>query len=569
MATNAKAELAGNTLDDRREWFQITLACIGDGVIAADRKGRVNYLNPVAEKLTGWTLAEAAGEEIETVFRVVHETTAEPVQQPVREVIERGMTVGLEDHALLIARDGSERPIDDCAAAIKDDRGNVVGVVLIFRDITERREAEQLIESAREYAESIVATVREPLLILDSKLHVRSANRSFYKTFKVESAETEGRSIYDLGNGQWNIPALRTLLEEILPRHNSFDDFEVDHDFNQIGPKTMLLNAHCSPPEGQCESILLAVEDISDRKRIERALKEVERQKDEINARLAFAHDRMSRDLKAAARIQESFLPHGLPSVPGADFAWIYRPCDELGGDGLNVIPLGGDKVGLYILDVSGHGVASALLSVTLSGLLSPTSQPSSILTRDGDGPNRPAITPPAEVADRLNQLFPYNTTTEQFATLIYGVLDARTGEFRYVSTGHPGPVHLPAGAGPVTLQSPGFPVGLAEDAYEDQSVRLAAGDRLYLYSDGVTEAMDHTGKQFGDARLREAIGRGRALSLQESVTAVVDELEGWRGAASAQDDISIVAIEVSVASGPGEFDADPLPNLHDITRAQ
>ena len=153
-------------------------------------------------------------------------------QQPVRKVIERGLTVELGKHALLMAKDGSERPIDDCAAAIKDDRGNVVGVVLIFRDITERRQTEQLIEAAREYAESIVATVREPLLILDSELHVRSANRSFYKTFKVEPAETEGRSIYDLGNGQWNIPALRTLLEEILPRHISFDDFEVEHNFN-------------------------------------------------------------------------------------------------------------------------------------------------------------------------------------------------------------------------------------------------------------------------------------------------------------------------------------------------
>ncbi len=527
----------------------------------------MNYLNPVAEKLTGWTLADAAGEEIEKVFRIVHETTGKPVQQPVRKVIERGLTVGLGDHALLIARDGSERPIDDCAAAIKDDRGNVVGVVLIFRDITERRQAEQLIESAREYAESIVATVREPLLILDSELHVRSANRSFYETFKVEPAETEGRSIYDLGNGQWNIPALRTLLEEILPRHISFDDFEVEHNFNHIGPKTMLLNARCFPPEGRCESILLAIEDITDRKRTERVLKEAERQKDEINAQLAIAHDRMSRDLKAAAKIQETFLPRELPRVPGAAFAWIYRPCDELGGDGLNVIPLGGGRIALYILDVSGHGVASALLAMALSRVLSSPSEPSSILTRDGDVPDRPAITPPAEVADRLNQLFPFNTTTEQFATMIYGVLDARTGEFRYVSAGHPGPVHLPAGAGPVILESPGFPIGLAEDAYEERSVRLAAGDRLYLYSDGVTEMMDPAGELFGDARLLEAIGRGRSVPLQESVAAVVGEVERWRGAASAQDDISIVAVEVSVASGPGEPGVDPLPNSHDITR--
>ena len=93
--SSPEAERLGNAVIDQREWFQITLSCIGDGVIAADAEGRVNYLNPVAEKLTGWTLADAAGQEIERVFRIVHETTGKPVQQPVRNVIERGLTVGL------------------------------------------------------------------------------------------------------------------------------------------------------------------------------------------------------------------------------------------------------------------------------------------------------------------------------------------------------------------------------------------------------------------------------------------------------------------------------------------
>src|SRR4051794_24583869 len=116
---------------------------------------------------------------------------------------------------------------------------------------------------------------------------------------------------------------------------------------------------------------------------------------EEANARLATANDRMCRDLKAAARIQETFLPREVPRVAGTDFAWIYRPCDELAGDGLNVIPLGDGQVGLYILDVSGHGVAAALLSVTLSRLLSPPSEPASILIREGDTRGRFDITPP------------------------------------------------------------------------------------------------------------------------------------------------------------------------------
>ena len=268
---------------------------------------------------------------------------------------------------------------------------------------------------------------------------------------------------------------------------------------------------------------------------------------EETNSQLERANGRMSRDLEAAARIQRSFLPRDMPHVSGADFAWIYRPCDELAGDGLNVIPLGDDQVGLYIFDVSGHGVASALLSVTLSRLLSPPTVPSSILIRGGDGGDGCAITPPAEVAARLNRLFPFDSATEQFATMVYGILNAATGEFRYVSAGHPGPVHLPSAADPVILASQGSPIGLADDVYEERSVRLAAGDRLFLYSDGVPEAMSPAHEQFGNARLLTSIGQGRSEPLQESVATLLAEVARWHGSEKPHDDISILAVEVSI----------------------
>ena len=121
-------------------------------------------------------------------------------------------------------------------------------------------------------------------------------------------------------------------------------------------------------------------------KEMERGLAEQNQELEQTNTRLTKVNRRMSRDLKAAAQIQETFLPHELPPVPGMAFAWIYRPWADLGGDGLNVIPLGGGKIGLYVLDVSGHGVAAALLSVTLSRFLS---HPSS-LSRCWDGADPP-----------------------------------------------------------------------------------------------------------------------------------------------------------------------------------
>lgn len=273
---------------------------------------------------------------------------------------------------------------------------------------------------------------------------------------------------------------------------------------------------------------------------------------EQTNARLSKVNSRMSRDLQIAAKIQETFLPSKALRVPGVDFAWTYRPCDELAGDGLSIIPLGDGKVGLYVLDVSGHGVASALLSVTMSRLLSPPSEPSSILIRRGDQDGFD-IVPPAEVAAHLNRLFPFDLATEQLTTMVYGILNVATGEFRYVSAGHPGPVHLPLRAEPVLLESRGFPIGLTDEAYEERSVVLGVGDRLYLYSDGIPEAMNPGGEQFGNARLLNAISQRRSEPLQESVVNLLGEIMSWHGTGRPKDDISILAIELSAASGQGE----------------
>ncbi len=127
-------------------------------------------------------------------------------------------------------------------------------------------------EDIQNYAQNIVDTVREPLLILDATLRVQSANRAFYQTFHVSPAETEGRLIYELGNGQWDIPDLRTLLEDIVPKSSVFDDFELDHTFPVIGRRVMLLNARKLQAGHHGELLVLAMEDVTARKRAEEEL---------------------------------------------------------------------------------------------------------------------------------------------------------------------------------------------------------------------------------------------------------------------------------------------------------
>ena len=167
---------------------------------------------------------------------------------------------------------------------------------------------EETLQSALIYAQSIVETVREPLLVLDPNLRVKTANRAFYQTFLTTPAETEGCMIYDLGNSQWNIPRLRFLLEDVLVNDVQFESFEVEHDFEHIGRKTMLLNARrILPTANQAQMILLAIEDITERKRIEEALKLFTTKLEQSNRELQDFASVASHDLQEPLRKIQAF----------------------------------------------------------------------------------------------------------------------------------------------------------------------------------------------------------------------------------------------------------------------
>lgn len=168
------------------------------------------------------------------------------------------------------------------------------------REVNARKLTEDAVEEAREYAENIVETVREPLMVLDTDLKIISANSSFYRTFKVAPEDTVGQFLYDLGNRQWDIPKLRILLEEILPKKTEVLDFEVEHEFLTIGRHTMLLNARRIIREsGRSHLILLAIEDITMRRRAEEKLKKLADDLARSNAELEHFAYLASHDLKA------------------------------------------------------------------------------------------------------------------------------------------------------------------------------------------------------------------------------------------------------------------------------
>ena len=193
---------------------------------------------------------------------------------------------------------------------------------------------QESVNDALAHVRSIVDTVREPLLVLDGRLRVQSANRSFYRTFQVSPPDTEGRLLYDLGNGQWDIPCLRTQLEEVLPQNTAFEDFEVEHDFQSIGRKVMLLNARRLRQEGS-ELILLALEDVTERRHAEAERQAIETR---FTSLVKNIKDHSIFTLDAEGRVTswniaaEHILGFTEAEVLGRHFSFIFTPEDRRHG---------------------------------------------------------------------------------------------------------------------------------------------------------------------------------------------------------------------------------------------
>ncbi len=257
-----------------------------------------------------------------------------------------------------------------------------------------------------------------------------------------------------------------------------------------------------------------AIRDVSERRRME---EEVRQARD----RAEKAADVMRRDIAAAARVQRALLPSPDLEAGPFRFAWRYLPCAGLGGDALGIHPLGPGLIGLFLLDVSGHGAGAAMLSVALSLQLRPQ-------TWGGDEGGAGWLGRPGEVAARLNRWLLSQPPNDGFVTMLYGVLDVGRRSLRYVSAGHPDLLLLPAGGGHRFERGLGMPLGVSPSAeYPEQEVRLAPGMRLLMFSDGVTEAAPGRAQlgSAGLARFTEAAGPVEGLCDR-----VVAEAKWWAG---------------------------------------
>lgn len=264
-----------------------------------------------------------------------------------------------------------------------------------------------------------------------------------------------------------------------------------------------------------------------------------------LNRRLSERQQLLDEDLRAAAGIQQSLLPRGLPLpkdlLAGLDMAWRFAPSEAIGGDVFNVFPLDEHHLGIYVLDVSGHGVPAALVTVSVSQMLLPHT--GLVVRQNGPPLSGCRITGPGEVMELLDREYPMERF-DSFFSMVYLVLDIRDGAFAICNAGHMPALVFRSDGRIETLKKGGTVIGLGGMVpFEEQQEMLCRGDRLLLYTDGVTDFMNSRQELFGKDRFIRTADALRNRPVEEMVHGIYEAMTAFGDGFPIQDDVSILGI--------------------------
>jgi sigma-B regulation protein RsbU (phosphoserine phosphatase) len=238
-------------------------------------------------------------------------------------------------------------------------------------------------------------------------------------------------------------------------------------------------------------------------------------------------------------------LPNKAIENPRVRATWTYVPTDELGGDAVGLELIGDRYLVAYVIDVSGHGVPAALLSVTAMHALAPAGEGASLLLGPPSGDGLGPVQSPARTVAELNRRFCASDNDGRFLTMVLFALDTHSGRATFTRAGHPFPVLVRARASVPLNDEGGFPIGLVDGGdYLDVGLQLQPGDRFFLYSDGFIEQARPSDEEFGQERLRSLLVSLADTPVSQLVTRAIDALAEWAGERRFADDVSLVVID-------------------------
>ena len=271
----------------------------------------------------------------------------------------------------------------------------------------------------------------------------------------------------------------------------------------------------------------------------------LERKLEDRNKVLSQAYSAMRRDVEAAGQMQKSLLPTKSSLINHIKFETMFIPCSIVAGDIFNYYRLDENNIGFYLIDVVGHGVPAAMLSVTLSKVLCWQANQNSPLKCFVKEAPYYKIVRPAEAITELNKRFQADTKSMQYFTMVYGIINTREEKLIISQAGHPHPIIFKKGKNLSLIGGGGFPVGMFDNAeYVETEIDFNVGDRLLIYSDGVTECINENRKQYSLERFVDDLKQDNNLEFVDVFEKLKENLFEWRGTHELEDDISILAIE-------------------------
>lgn len=282
---------------------------------------------------------------------------------------------------------------------------------------------------------------------------------------------------------------------------------------------------------GEPKYYIWVIQDISKRKAAEQALKE--------------KSSNMEKELQLASSIQYKLLPKELPNLNDIAFVWEFRPSVFVAGDMFNVFRINDDHIGFYILDVMGHGIPAALKAITLSYMLKPTSNLSSFLETDKLDQGQ-SINLPSNILNYLNEQFPFGDENQSFFTIFYGVLNTKTLELTYSRGGHCCPVVITLEGEVKELTDGGAAIGLSNKSnYKNFTFKFNKGDKMFLYTDGITEAKNSQKEPFSKKRFIEFLVNNRNIDISKLIGDLIEEVKRYNQNRAMEDDLTILGLEI------------------------
>jgi PAS domain S-box-containing protein len=316
----AERKRAETELRENRHWLSTTLRSIGDAVITTNTEGCVTLINPVAQTLTGCSEEDAIGRPLQDVFNIINEKTGKPAENPVARVIREGVVIGLTDHTVLIAKDGTKQSIDDSGAPIRGDRGNVIGVVLVFRDITESKRAKEGLLRAAEEWRATFDSITDLVSIHSKDFQLTRVNKAFADACNMKPKELIGKHCYEVMHGTNEPIPLCPLKKTILTKKPATADYFEP----RLGVHLEVTTSPIFNNEGHVATAVHVARDITERKQMEARLMVTDRLASVGELASGIAHE-LNNPLTSVIGFSQLLLEQDMPEGIKEDIETVHR----------------------------------------------------------------------------------------------------------------------------------------------------------------------------------------------------------------------------------------------------